>query len=196
MIDSLGLFSDFFFTFGITIKRKSMKIFSLPVLGFLLFSLVSSCSPKADSSQEFTINTVLTASGPLFEGSNTFQSEISSNIADFIKQNNLTEEQIVDIALVSASASPVSSENLDLFESISLQISSDNFPMQNVAIANNIPQNLKKADFKIADSQKNLKSILFESKTYVIADATIKEDFDDDLNIGIEMIFSINYIKK
>ena len=173
-----------------------MKLFSLSIFCLIFFSLISSCSPDADMSKEFTINTVLTASGPLFEGSNTFQSEISSNISNFIKQNKISKDQIVDVTLVSASASPESSENLDLFESISLQVFSDNFPMQNIAFANNMKQNLKKVDLKIADLQEKLKSILFENKTYVIADATIKEDYDDDLNLGIELVFSINYNKK
>ncbi len=170
-----------------------MKLFPLSIFGLVVFLLLSSCSSKADTSKEFTINTVLTASGPLFEGSNTFQSEISANISDFIKKNKITKDQIVNITLVSASASPESSENLDLFESISLQVFSDNFPMQNIAFANNMKKNLKKVDLKVADLQEKLKSILFEDKTYVIADATINEDYDDDLNLGIELVFSINY---
>jgi hypothetical protein len=173
-----------------------MKLFRISILCASLFFLLISCSSEANNSKEFTINTVLTASGPLFEGSNTFQAEISSNIADYIKENEIKEEEIVDITLTSASATLESYENLNLLESISLQVSSDNFPMQNIAFATEIKENTKEVDLKVADIQEELKSILFEENCFVIADGTIKEDIDDDLNLGMELVFSINYYKK
>jgi hypothetical protein len=51
-------------------------------------------------------------------------------------------------------------------------------------------------DLEVADVQEQLKAILFEGKSYIIADATIKEDLDDDLNLSMELVFSINYHKK
>lgn len=173
-----------------------MKLLRLPIvcLGFL--AMMISCAQEANTKKEFTISTVLTASGPCFEGSNTCQAEISANIADFIKENEIKKEDIVDITLTSASATLEGSDNLNLLESISLQVSSDNFPMQNVGFANDIKAGLKSVDLKVADLQEELKSILFEEKSYIIADANIREDLDDDLNLGMELVFSINYHKK
>lgn len=159
----------------------------------MLLSLVVACSPEANNSKEFTIDTVLTASGPLFEGSNTCQAEISSNIAEYIKENNITKEQIVDVTLKSATAG-IDSGYLNLIESINLQVFSDNFPMQNVAFTN-VAENAEKVGLEVADVQEKLKSILFDGKSYIIADATIKEDLDDDLNLNMELVFSINYHK-
>lgn len=164
------------------------------ILCLSLLVLVASCSPEANTSKEFTINTVLTASGPLFEGSNTCQAEISSNIAEYIAENNITKEQIVNVTLTSATAT-LDSASSQLVESINLQVFSDNFPMQNVAFANVSSENNKKVDLKVADLQEQLKSILFDDKSYIIADATIKEDLEDDLNINMELVFSINYHK-
>jgi hypothetical protein len=172
-----------------------MKQLQLPILCLSLFSLIVSCSPEANTSKEFTINTTLTASGPLFEGSNTCQAEISSNIADFIKENNISKEEIVDITLSSASAT-IDSTNLNLLESINLQVFSDNFPMQNVAFANLSSENQLKVELEVADVQEKLKSILFDGKSYIVADVTIKEDLDDDLNVNMELVFSLNYHKK
>lgn len=171
-----------------------MKSLQFPLICISIFSLIVSCSPEANNSKDFTINTTLTASGPLFEGSNTCQAEISSNIADFIKENNIGKDEIVDITLSSASAT-IDSSNSNLLESINLQVFSDNFPMQNVAFANLSKENQLKVDLEVADVQEKLKSILFDGKSYIVADATIKEDLDDDLHLNMELVFSINYRK-
>jgi hypothetical protein len=155
---------------------------------------MAACSPKADSSKEFTIETVLSASGPLFEGSNTCQAEISSNIAEYVKENNISKDQIVDVTLTSATAT-IDTSNLNLIESINLQVFSDNFPMQNIAFAN-VAENSEIAELETAAEQEKLKDILFDGKSYIVADATIKEDLDDDLDLEMKMIFSINYKKK
>ena len=171
-----------------------MKKIQSYILCFTLLLLVGACSPEANNSKEFTIDTVLTAGGPLFEGSNTCQAEISSNIAEYIKENNITKEQIVDVTLTSASAA-IDTSNLNLLESINLQVFSDNFPMQNVAFAN-VEENSVSVDLEVADVQEQLKAILFDGKSYIIADATIKEDLDDDLNLNMKLVFSINYHNK
>ncbi|MBT6234935.1 MAG: hypothetical protein HOI49_02435 [Bacteroidetes bacterium] len=170
-----------------------MKLIQLTILCFGLLSMMVSCSPEANNSKEFSIDTVLTASGPLFEGSNTCQAEISSNIAEYIKENGISKEQIVDITLKSAAAS-IDTSNLNLVESINLQVFSDNFPMQNVAFAN-VEEGSQIVQLEVADVQEQLKAILFDGKSYIIADATIKEDLDDDLNLPMNLNFSINYHK-
>lgn len=169
-----------------------MKFIQSSILCFMLLSLMVACSPEANNSKEFTIDATLTAGGPLFEGSNTCQAEISSNIAAYIKENNITKEQIVDVTLVSASAA-LDSTSSRIVESINLQVFSDNFPMQNVAFANVSEENGTEVELKVADLQEKLKSILFDDKSYIIADATIKEDLEDDLNLNMKLVFSINY---
>lgn len=171
-----------------------MKLIQSSILCFSLLSMMVACSPEANNSKEFTINTVLTASGPLFEGSNTCQAEISSNIEEYVKENNITKEQIVDVTLTSASAA-LDSTSSRLIESINLQVFSDNFPMQNVAFANVDIENGTKVELEVAELQEQLKAILFDGKSYIVADATIKEDLDDDLNLNMELVFSINYHK-
>ena len=173
-----------------------MKLFRFPLFCLGLLSIMFSCASKANNSKEITVDSVLTASGPLFEGSNTFQSEIDSIFTDFLKQNDIKKEDIVDVKLISASASLDAYDNLNLLESINLQIFSDNFPMQNIAFANNISENLNEVEFKVADIQEKIKSILFDDKSYMIADGTLKEDVEDDLSLKIQLKYRINYYKK
>lgn len=171
-----------------------MKLLQSTILCFSIVTLMVACTPEATDSKEFTISTVLSASGPLFEGSNTCQAEISSNIAEYIKANNITKEEIVDVTLTYASAT-LDTSSLNLLESINLQVFSDNFPMQNVAFGN-VDGSTENVDLEVADVQEQLKPILFDGKSYIIADATIKEDLDDDLNLNMTLVFSINYHKK
>ena len=170
-----------------------MKLLSSFIFSLTLGLFLVSCSPQANNSKEFTINTVLTGSGPLFEGSNTCQVEISSNIADYIKENDIKKEEIVDVTLKSSTIT-LDSSSSKLVESINLQVFSDNFPMQNVAFAN--VAGSEKVNLEVADVQEQLKDILFDDKSYIVADATIVEDLDDDLNLNTELVFSINYHKK
>lgn len=170
-----------------------MKIQNLFIACFTLVAFITGCSPEADSSKEFVIDTVLTASGPLFEGSNTCQAEISSNIAEYIKTNDITKEQIVDVTLTSATAD-LDTSNMNLVESINLQVFSDNHPMQNVAFGK-VTEGADKVELEAAAVQEKLKDILFDGKSYIVADATINEDLDDDLNLNMKLVFSINYTK-
>jgi hypothetical protein len=171
---------------------KLLKITIITVYAVFLFS----CSREANNSEEFVIETNLIASGPLFEGSNTCQSEISVGIRSFLTKNNIKEEQVVNVKLISSSVKKDSTVNADLLESINLQLFSDNFPMQNIAVANPVKKDSENISLKVADIQENIKSILFEEKTYVVADATIKEDLYEDLELQMTLVFSINYYKK
>lgn len=171
------------------------KITHFLIISVAIFTLFS-CANEANNSEEFTIETILVASGPLFEGSNTCQAEISTGIKKFLTDNNIKEEQIVDVKLKSATIKNDTIGSSNIIESVNLQIFSDNFPMQNVAVVNPVPNNVKEITFKVAEIQEDIKSILFEDKSYVVADATIKEDLDDDLELNTSLVFSINYYKK
>jgi hypothetical protein len=172
-----------------------MKYLNRSFLFLSLLSIVASCAPEANTSKEFVVEATLTASGPLFEGSNTLQAEINTTVADFIKENGISKEEIVDITLTKAVAT-IDSSNLNLIESINLLVSSDNFPMQNIAFGKLVAEDAESVDLEAAAMQEKLESILFDEKFYVIADATLKSDLEDDLSLGMELEFSINYHKK
>lgn len=171
------------------------KITHFLIISVAIFTLFS-CANEANNSEEFTINTTLIADDYLFEGSNTCQAEISAGIKKFISDNNIKEEQIVDVKLKSATIKNDTVGSSNIIESVNLQIFSDNFPMQNVAVANPVPNNVEEITFKVAEIQEDIKSILFEDKSYVVADVTIKEDIEDGLELNTSLVFSINYYKK
>jgi hypothetical protein len=171
------------------------KIVSYTLFVFLLVSLIS-CSNEANNSKEFTIETTLVAGGPLFEGSNTCQAELTTELSSFLEENGIKKEELVDVKLTSCVITSDQFENLNLIESINMQMFSDNFPMQNVAVANPVEENVKEVSLKIADIQEQIMPVLQEETCYIVADVTIKEDLEDDLELNTKLVFSINYYKQ
>lgn len=156
---------------------------------------VTSCATEANNSKEFTVETVLVASGPLFEGSNTCQAELTAELSNFLKENDIKTEELVDVKLKSCVITNDKLENFNILESVNLQIFSDNSPMQNVAVINPVEENAKELNLKVAEIQEEIMPVLQEETCYIVADATIKEDLDDDLELNTKLVFSINYYK-
>ena len=171
------------------------KILSYTLFVLLLVSLIS-CSNEANNSKEFTIETTLIAGGPLFEGSNTCQAELTTELSSFLEENGIKKEELVDVKLTSCVITSDQFENLNLIESINMQMFSDNFPMQNVAVANPVEENISEVSLKIADIQEQIMPVLQEETCYIVADVTIKEDLEDDLKLNTKLVFSINYYKQ
>ncbi len=171
------------------------RIISFAVIIVALLSLVS-CANEANTHKEFIVNTNLIASGPLFEGSNTCQAELSAELSAFLAENDIKKEELVDVTLTSCTVKSGNLDNLDLVESINLQVMSENFPMQNVAVINPIEKGKKEVELKVADLQEQIMPVLQEETCFIIADAIINEDYDDDLNLETKLVFSINYYKQ
>ncbi len=171
------------------------RIISYVLLIGLVLS-VFSCANEANNSEDFVIETTLVASGPLFEGSNTCQAELTTELSSFLEKHGITKEQLVDVKLKSCIITSDQLENFNLLESVNLQLFSDNFPMQNVAVANPVEENTKEINLKVAAIQEQIMPVLQEEVCYVVADATIKEDLDDDLALKTKLTFSINYFKQ
>lgn len=171
------------------------KIVSYTLLIFLALGVLS-CSNEANNSKEFIINTTLVAGGPLFEGSNTCQAELTTELSSFLEENGIKKEELVDVKLVSCVITSDQFDNFDIIESVNLQMFSDNFPMQNVAVANPVEVNTKEINLKVAAIQEQIMPVLQEETCYIVADATIKEDMDDDLELKTKLVFSINYYKQ
>lgn len=173
-----------------------MKKIVTYIWALILIIGVTSCATEANNSKEFTIDTVLVAGGPLFEGSNTCQAELTTELSSFLEENDIKKEELVDVKLTSCVITSDKLENFNLLESVNLQIFSDNFPMQNVAVANPVAENTKEINLEVAAIQEQIMPVLQEKTCYVVADATIKEDLDDDLELNTKLVFSINYYKQ
>ncbi len=172
-------------------KKLNKHLFLL-----LLIIGITSCSNEANNHKDFIIESTLIASGPLFEGSNTCQADMTAELMKFMEENKIKKEDLVDIKLTSCTILSDQLTDFNLIESISLQLMSDNSPMQTVAVINPIEENSKELSLKIADIQEEITPILLDDNLLIIADAILKEDLDDDLELSCKLVFSINYYKK
>ncbi len=172
-----------------------MNISKILFLSILIFFLVS-CSNNANTSKEFIIETDLFAGGPLFEGSNTCQADLSTELNTFLNKNKISKDDLVDVKLKLCEITKGNLNDFAIIESISLQLMSDNYPMQSVAVINPIPDGAIKVRLDIADEQEEILPILSDKNLYIIADVILKEDLNDDIKLKSKLIFSINYYKE
>ncbi len=163
---------------------------------FLFSLIIISCSNEANNSKEFIIESTLIASGPLFEGSNTCQSDLTAELNKFLEENGINEDELIDVKLKSCTIKRAKLKNFDIIESISLQLMSDNLPMQTVAVINPIKESMTEISLTVAEIQEEIKPILLDKNLYIIADAILKEDLEDDLVLESKLVFSINYFKE
>jgi hypothetical protein len=88
-------------------------------------ALFASCG--SDQTLTYTLKDVaFTAEGPLFEGPNTMQYELTNALSDSLKSAGFTIEQLEKVQLKSASFSTNDSLGFGAFNSIALQLAAEN----------------------------------------------------------------------
>ena len=162
---------------------------------FLLLGLLISCSKPVEKTVTLD-NIELTAEGPLFEGSNTFQATLESPLKAFLKENDLTKEDIAEITVSGCTLSTSDSNFFNLYNSATIQFFSDNSEMQNVGVINPIPQNKKELTVEIAKEQEGITEIFNDKNIYVVGDAIIKEDVYDNLSFTATIKLNVKHYKK
>lgn len=162
---------------------------------FLLLGVLVSCAKPVEKTVTLE-NIELTAEGPLFEGSNTFQATLTNSLADFLKENNLTKEDIAEVTVAACELSTNDSNYFNIYNSVNVLLSSDNSDMQNVAVINPITENKNTQTAEVAKEQEGITAILKDENVYVIGDAIIKEDVYDNLSFTATIKLNVKHYKK
>ena len=163
--------------------------FILVCFSFLVFA---SCK---DSGKTFTLeisDVKMFAEGPLFEGANTVQGEIDSPLAEFLKTNQLSIEQIAGARLIKATVIAADSSNFNILQSMTLQMATDNTDMIKLAVMNPVPADSKGFDLQTASEQEKFEEVLKQSKLYLVADAIVKQDTSANINFTCKLQFEIS----
>ena len=165
-----------------------------PIL-FLLLGVLISCSKPVEKTVTLD-NIELTAEGPLFEGSNTFQATLENPLNAFLKENGITKEDIAEVTVSGCTLSTSDSNFFNIYNSATIQLFSDNSEMQNVAVVNPIPQNQKELTVEVAKEQEGVTEIFNDKNIYVVGDAIIKEDVYDNLSFTATIKLNVKHYKK
>jgi hypothetical protein len=162
----------------------------LILLTAVLAILLSSCR----ESHTLTFRTqpiVLTASGPLFEGANTAQGQFNPALADFLKQQGFSIDNLDEALLTKASLVLSDSLNSDLISEVTLQLASDDVDMQKVGVLNPVPANQTQLDMSIAQEQQKIADLLRQNNVLVVADVNLRADTAVDWTAKGTLEFSI-----
>jgi len=162
--------------------------------GAILTTLLMGCGSETKV-ESFTIENInLVAEGPLYEGSNTAQAELKNMLTSFLETKKIKPENIENITIQSCNLTIEDSANFNIFQSINIQLASENSEMQNIAIINPIAKNKNIQLLKVAEKQEKIKDILLDKMCFVVADAIIVADTAMNINLNCNLTINIKYI--
>jgi hypothetical protein len=141
-----------------------------------------------------SIETTLTAEGPLFEGSNTIQGDIG-NFAEVLKSMNTSAGKISSATLKTVTLTVDDSSNFDRFSSITLQLVSEKTDMVKVALINPVAKGLHTIEMTVASEQADLSDLFRQDKFTAVADAILNQDVDGNIRMQARCTFLLT-IKK
>jgi hypothetical protein len=167
-------------------RKSTLYICLIALLGF------SSACQDQKKHHSFELKDVaMFAEGPLFEGSNTVQAELNAPLEQFLKDHQISMDQISRITLKNAGISAGDSSDFKLFQSITLQLASENSDMMQIAVLNPIPQNERQAVLKVAGEQDKLSDILKQKQIFLVGDVLIGSDAAANIDFKCSLTFDI-----
>lgn len=168
----------------------------LPYIVAILTLFSFSCSTKTDSLNLELKELKLFSEGPLFEGANTAQYELSKPLEEFLKNNNITKDKIHSITLKKAEIKAVNdTSNLDLFQSFTLQIVTEKTDMIKLAMKNPVEKGVKQSQLQVAEIQEELMKAFEQEKVTIVLDTNISSDSESNLELIGNLLFEIK-VKK
>jgi len=157
---------------------------------FLIF--LSSCGTEIK--KNYIINDVkLFAEGPLFDGPNTLQANYSLDLASV--DPALVQENIKSVKLVKAQISTSDSLGFDRIRSLVFQATSADVGLQQLAVINPIPKELKTA-ILTPSSIADMKELFRQKQITLILDADLEGDLEENLEYLGNFEFEIVYNQK
>lgn len=164
------------------------------IIGFSL--LIGSCGGPKESKTAKLETLTLSAEGPFFEGSNTLQVEFTDALNKFLTENEIPLDDLKEVMIAKCEISVDDTSNLDLISSVNIQLFSDNYPMQNVALLNPVPAGKNKVELQVAEIQEDILEIFKDGSVYVVGDVIIKEEYWDNLSVNCDMEIKVTYKKQ
>lgn len=161
----------------------------------LLF--LSSCG-KGSKTQVVSLNELeFNYEGPLYEGPNTGQYAWKVNLKDLLKDQYSEGMKIKGAKILASEIRDEDCEDcygFDVIKSLVLSFASNNkeIPMQEVALLNPIDADKNTQSLNVS-GEADLTDFLNENDVYIVLDADITEDIEDNLtlkaNITLELSF-------
>lgn len=158
-----------------SLKLAKMNIFLYFISAIFL---LSSCGKK--NIENLVLEPItLSAEGPYFEGPNSFQGKIGSDIIKFLQQKGYKQEQLKEIKIVKAS---ISLDSLAInIQDLTMQVVSEKESMQKLAFINPLPIGGQNIQLSIAKEQKALVPYFLEGGTLIL-DANFLNEIEQNIS--------------
>lgn len=168
------------------IIHQKMRINLFPLLFFVPL-LYASCTES--EKKNYTPEQIfLVAEGPLFDGPNTLQGTLPINISD------IKPEEITSVKLTKAEITTADSAGFNRIRNMVLQLSANNAAMQKAGVLNPVPKD-KNSVLIQPFGEADLKDVFKQSEMFVILDADLEGNMDENLNYSCKLEFEITYKK-
>lgn len=176
---------------------KNISVFSFLLASIYLVQM--GCSSSAKNNKTIEVESSILAEGPLFEGSNTAQAEVPiatliSEMLEDVKIEDLKDAKLTNCKLwIEPANDSAEVQNFDLLQSVSVSFAADELDMQAAGVLNPIEKAKKEIKINIAEEQENTLEFLKQKLFYIVADANLEQDLNDNLEIKCKLTFEVYY---
>lgn len=160
-----------------------MKTLAYTALIALL--LLAGCA--ATETKEVTTEAlVLTAEGPLYDGSNTATFTWKPDLVAMLGEG-YTAADIKSARITAVQFGAVDGAAQDLMSDVTFQLAASGVAMQKVAFINPLPTGQNLVALQVAENQKGLGDFFKRDEITLVADVNLTEEWDADLALGAQI---------
>jgi len=175
------------------------NIHKSPRLLFVIFTVVyifTSCEKTKTTSAEYNVD--LNASGPFFQGGNSFIADFKPDLSKISSETAIANENLKSIGIKKAivTLNPNDSISFEMFNSATLQLVSDNIAMQSIAVLNPISTSENQIELTVSNEVELLDFFKEEVFTVLLDLDFAEDDYKDDMNVELKLELNIDYKTK
>lgn len=161
-------------------------------LGFL----AASCGGPTTTVNSSIKGLMVTAEGPCFEGANTAIGEWDFELNSLEGMEGYSNEDVKNARIKSVTVHLDDVKDVGLIQEVTLQITAAAADMKKVAFLNPVPEGSDSFVLQVAESQKDLVELFKQGLLTVVADVNISNDYDDNLNLLLDIEFELEIKNK
>lgn len=162
------------------------------LLALVLFA--ASCA-KTENLTYSTSDLVLTAEGPLYDGSNTATASWKINLAEMLGEGYTTAD-LAGARITGIRLTALNPESLDLVSDVTFLMAGSGVSMQKVGFLNPVPAGSHHIDLQVADEQKGLEGFFKLNEITLVADLNLTDELEDDLQLLAQLKLSFDVKSK
>jgi len=161
----------------------------------LLLLVAAACGGPTESVERKTDNLLLTAEGPLYDGSNTatytWPVDLSSLLGEGYTASDIAKARITGIRITA-----VNPDNLSLVSDITLLLAGSGVAMQKVGFLNPLPADANSIELVLAQDQNKIEAFFALKEITLVADLNLTQELEDNLELHAQLTFNFDLKSK